>query len=104
MREFRCNFQDGGNRQDGHERIRVLSQEAGARVKQDGEDNDLLERIRKDEMFKCVADKLDDIMNPEDYIGRAPEQVDLFIKNEVMPSITQFKLGGKAELSVQDNF
>ena len=51
-------------------------------------------------MFKCVADKLDDIMNPEDYIGRAPEQVDMFIKNELIPSITQFKLGGKAELSV----
>ena len=51
-------------------------------------------------MFKCVDDKLDDIMNPDDYIGRAPEQVNLFIKNELMPSIKQFKLGGKAELSV----
>ena len=50
--------QSGGNRQDGHERIRVLSQEAGAQVKQEGKENDLLDRIRKDDTFKAVHDKL----------------------------------------------
>ena len=51
-------YQSGGNRQDGHERIRVLSQEAGAQVKQEGKENDLLDRIRKDDTFKAVHDKL----------------------------------------------
>ena len=50
--------QSGGNRQDGHERIRVLSQEAGAQVKQEGKENDLLDRIKKDDTFKAVHDKL----------------------------------------------
>ena len=46
------------------------------------------------------VDKLDDIMNPSDYIGRAPEQVERFIKSELEPVVSQFVLGGKAELSV----
>jgi len=91
----------GGNRQDGHERIRVLAQAAGNRVKQEGADNDLLERIRADDMFSCVADKLEDIMNPSDYIGRAPEQVDVFVEHELMPVLGKYATdGGKAELSV----
>ena len=91
----------GGNRQDGHERIRVLAQAAGNRVKQEGADNDLLERIRADDMFSCVADKLEDIMNPSDYIGRAPEQVDVFIEHELMPVLGKYATDrGKAELSV----
>jgi adenylosuccinate lyase len=57
--------------------------------------------LKKDDTFKAVHDKLDSIMDPKQYVGRAPEQVENFIKNEVKPAIKNFELGsGKAELSV----
>ena len=56
-------LQAGGNRQDAHEKIRVMSQEAGARVKQHGEENDLLERIKNDKFFESVWDKLGEFLN-----------------------------------------
>ncbi len=76
---------NGGDRQDLHEKIRVLSMEAGATVKQEGKPNDLMERIVADGSFGIQAEDIPAILNPERYIGRAPSQVDDFIHDEVMP-------------------
>ncbi len=75
----------GGNRQELHERLRVLSMEAGKRVKEDGAENDLIERIRDDALFAAVRDKLDDILSPKNFIGRAPSQTVAFIETEIDP-------------------
>ena len=73
----------GGSRQDAHERIRVLSHEASAMVKLEGKDNDLIERISKDEFFKPVWHELEELLRPETFVGRAPEQVEGFVNREV---------------------
>jgi adenylosuccinate lyase len=75
----------GGDRQELHELIRQHSMEAGAIVKSQGKPNDLLERIKKDPAFKAVHDKLDDMIDPLRFVGRAPEQVDEFVTEEVEP-------------------
>ncbi len=79
----------GGDRQDLHERIRVHSQATGHRVKQEGLDNDLIDRLKGDEAFHPPALKhaLDwsDLLDPMRYVGRAPEQVDRFVAEVVEP-------------------
>ncbi|CAN8030946.1 unnamed protein product, partial [Ixodes persulcatus] len=65
----------GGNRQDCHEKIRVLSHEAAAQVKEKGMPNDLVERIRADSYFAPIHARLDSLLEPSSFIGRAPEQV-----------------------------
>lgn len=67
--------QAGGDRQVCHEKIRVLSHEAGAQVKQLGLDNDLIERVRADPYFAPIMGQLDDLLDPATFTGRAPEQV-----------------------------
>uniref|UniRef100_A0A3P8V5F8 Adenylosuccinate lyase n=1 Tax=Cynoglossus semilaevis TaxID=244447 RepID=A0A3P8V5F8_CYNSE len=69
----------GGNRQDCHEKIRVLSQEAAAVVKQEGGDNDLLARVQRDPYFAPILGQLDDLLDPKTFIGRAPQQVNTFV-------------------------
>ncbi len=68
----------GVSRQEAHEKIRVLSHEAGSVVKDQGEDNDLIERIKKDSFFERILDKLPRLLDPKTFIGRAPEQVAKF--------------------------
>jgi len=80
---MRC-VQAGGDRQELHEIIRVHSMEAGAKVKT-GEENDLLERIKKDPHFDAVKDSLDAIVDPTLYIGRCPEQVKMFCSEYIDP-------------------
>ena len=75
----------GGDRQELHERIRVHSVAAADRVKRLGLDNDLVERIRRDPAFSMVAGRLDAILDGIRFVGRAPEQVDAFVKNEIIP-------------------
>lgn len=77
----------GGDRQDLHERIRVHSIEAGKRVKQEGLDNDLIDRLRADPALASVRDLLTEgeLLDPKQYIGRAPEQVDRFLERVVEP-------------------
>lgn len=77
--------QAGGNRQELHERIRVLSMESAKKVKMEGKDNDLIERIKKDDAFAAVKDHIDEIMKPSNFIGRAPEQTEEFIREEIDP-------------------
>lgn len=75
----------GGDRQELHERIRVHSHAAAARVKQEGLENDLLERLAEDPAFAAIAGRMASMLNPRNFIGRAPEQVDAFCKSVVTP-------------------
>ena len=75
----------GGDRQELHERIRVLSMEAGRNVKQEGKENNLIELIKNDEMFRAVWDKLDGILDAKNFIGRSSSQVGEFISAEIDP-------------------
>jgi adenylosuccinate lyase len=75
----------GGNRQDLHEAIRTHSMEAARKIKEDGKDNDLLERLKADPLFASVAARMDELVNPAAFIGRAPEQASEFLKNKVYP-------------------
>ena len=79
----------GGDRQDLHEKIRVLSMEAGRHVKEEGKDNNLIELIKKDKLFDAVHGKLDEILDARKFIGRAPSQVVEFIDNEVKPILKE---------------
>ena len=94
--------QAGGSRQELHERIRVLSMQAGQRVQEEGEDHNLLELIRADEMFKPVWDKLDEILDITKFIGRAPSQTEEFIANEIDPILQKHAdlLGEKGDVRV----
>lgn len=88
----------GGDRQDYHERIRVHAQAAGMRVKQQGLDNDLLDRLKADPAFRSKArgGKLDGeidwdgLMDPSRYIGRSIEQTERFIREVVEPLREQY--------------
>lgn len=80
----------GGDRQVCHEKIRVLSQEAGAQVKLHGKDNDLVDRVRNDAYFAPILDQLDDILDARTFTGRASEQVDEFIAEEVQPVLERY--------------
>lgn len=92
----------GGNRQDCHEKIRVLSQQAVEQVKRLGQPNDLLDRIRKDPYFSPIHEELDSLLDPKTFIGRAPNQVLEFLKNEVHPILNRYKtyLDSKAVVNV----
>lgn len=64
---------------------------AGAVVKSEGKPNDLLERIKQDAAFAAVHDKLDSMVDPTQFVGRAPQQVEEFIQEEIDPILEQFK-------------
>ena len=69
----------GGDRQELHEVIRRCSMEATARMKE-GESCDLLERLAAEPAFRLNGQDLEELLKPEDYIGRCPEQVDAFVE------------------------
>ncbi len=75
----------GGDRQTLHEAIRKHSVDAGARVKEHGESNDMLDRIAADPAFAAVAGQLDELIDPRLFVGRAPQQVEEFLAEEVEP-------------------
>ncbi len=92
----------GGDRQKLHEKIRVLSQEAGRAVKEEGKENDLLERIASDEMFVAVHKKLDEIVDAKKFIGRAPEQTEEFIAEAIEPILRRHAalLGAEGDVKI----
>ncbi len=92
----------GGDRQELHERIRELSMEAGRNVKEKGLDNNLLELIAADPAFNLTLEDLQKTMDPAKYVGRAPIQVDVYLKNVVNPVLEANKdiLGVTAEINV----
>ncbi|MEP3480552.1 MAG: adenylosuccinate lyase [Fuerstiella sp.] len=73
--------QAGGDRQDLHEKIRVHSQAAAAEVKQNAAANDLISRLQGDDAFRGID--LESALDARKYIGRAPEQVDAFLAEQV---------------------
>jgi adenylosuccinate lyase len=75
--------EQGGDRQDLHERIRQHAQAAAAIVKTQGGENDLLNRLRNDPAFNNV--NIDAELEPSAFIGRSPEQVDEFINEQIEP-------------------
>lgn len=92
----------GGDRQELHERIREYSVMAGKRVKDEGLDNNLCEKIVSDPMFMITEEEMNVILKPELFTGRSSEQVDEFIKTCVNPILEKYKniLNEKAELTV----
>jgi adenylosuccinate lyase len=92
----------GGDRQELHERIRILSMEAGKTVKMEGKENNLIDLIKQDEMFAPVWDKIDAILEPKNFIGRAPSQTVEFIENEINPILAKHAdwLGEKGDVRV----
>ena len=92
----------GGDRQELHEKIRELSMQAGARVKKEGKENNLLELIAEDAAFHTNFEKLQETMEPARYVGRAPLQVEKFLEEVVQPILDEDRelLGVKAEISV----
>ena len=93
----------GGDRQELHERIRVLSQEAGRNVKDRGLSNNLIDLIAADPAFGMTKEELTAHLEPSRYIGRCPEQVEEFLAQEVEPVLKKYEavLGEKeTELKV----
>ncbi len=92
----------GGDRQELHEKIRKLSMEAGANVKQEGKENNLLELIAADPSFMLTLEELKASMDPSKYVGRAPRQVDQFLKEVISPILKENEalLGVKADINV----
>ena len=92
----------GGDRQELHERIRRHSMEASRMVKQEGKSNDLIERIEADPFFKMDRAQLEEALRPENFIGRAPQQVEEFLDEYIRPILEQNRglLDWKVSLSV----
>ena len=92
----------GGNRQELHEKIRTLSMEAGKNVKVEGKDNNLLELIAEDDEFPMGLEELEATMEPARYVGRAPRQVEVYLRDVINPILESNKdiLGVTAEINV----
>lgn len=93
---------NGGNRQDLHEKIRLLSMDAGKTVKMEGKDNNLLDLIAADDAFPMTREDLEAAMEPAKYVGRAPRQVTTYLQEVVNPVLEANRelLGIKAQISV----
>ena len=85
----------GGDRQNLHEKIRVHSMAAAGRMKEEGADADLLDRIAADEAFGLTSKELDDLVDPIRFVGRAPQQVTHFLEASVRPVLE--RLRGEAD-------
>jgi len=92
----------GADRQECHEHIRVLSQEAGQVVKEHGKDNDLIARIKQHPYFEPIKNRLDEILDPSTFTGRAEQQVEQFIEEEVKPALEPYRnqLEGESTLNL----
>ncbi|WOC33343.1 MULTISPECIES: adenylosuccinate lyase [Caproicibacterium] len=80
----------GGDRQQLHERIRQHSMAASKVVKEDGGENDLLQRIAQDSLFGVTLEELQEVVKPEKYVGRAPQQTVEFLEETVAPVLAQY--------------
>ncbi len=92
----------GGDRQQLHEGLRTHSMAAAAVVKEEGGENDLVDRIAADPMFMMSKEEILAILKPENFTGRSAQQVDAFLNECIKPVLEANKsvLGEKAELSV----
>ena len=92
----------GGDRQVLHEQLRVHSQAAARVVKEEGGENDLIDRIVADPLFNLKKEEIVAILDPANFTGRAPSQVTEFLNECVNPVLEANKdiLGEHAELNV----
>ena len=92
----------GGNRQELHELIRTHSMAAGRVVKEEGKENDLVDRIAADKAFGMTKEEIESILEPKNFVGRAPEQTEEFITEVIQPILdaNQDVLGMTAEINV----
>ena len=92
----------GGDRQQLHEKLRVHSIAAAKVVKEEGGENDLIDRICADPDFQLKKEEIEAILEPKTFTGRAAKQVDEFIENEINPVLSRYQdiLGEKVSLSV----
>lgn len=92
----------GGDRQELHELIREHSMEAGKKVKVEGKPNDLVERIHADPRFNIDKERLQQVLDPVNFIGFAPIQTEEFLNNQVKPILERNKdlLGMESDLKV----
>ncbi len=80
----------GGNRQALHEALREHSHAAARRVKLEGGQNDLIDRILADPAFPLRREEIEAQMAPEKYVGRAPGQVEEFLAEEIAPLLEKY--------------
>ena len=92
----------GGDRQELHERIREHSMAAGAVVKQEGKENDLVDRIAGDPAFGLTKEEIEAILEPKNFVGRAPVQVEEFLSEYIDPILRENSalLGERVEILV----
>ena len=92
----------GGDRQEIHEVIRVHSMEASKKVKMEGKENDLIERIMNDDSLKLDKSKLKEVLDPKNFIGFAPIQTEEFVQQEIQPVLEKYAdlIGLESELKV----
>ena len=92
----------GGDRQELHERIRQHSMEAARQIKEEGKPNDLLERIERDGAFGLTKTQLDALMDPKGFTGRASQQTEEFLEEQVAPLLMEYRklLGMSDEIKV----
>lgn len=92
----------GGDRQALHEKLRVHSQAAARRVKEEGAPNDLADRLAGDPAFGVTREQIEAILQPERFTGRSEAQVEDFLREFIDPLLLENKalLGEKQELTV----
>lgn len=92
----------GGDRQELHEAIRVHSMEAGRHVKEEGKPNDLIDLIAADPKFGMTKEQIMEVMDPKNFVGRAPQQTEEFFKEYIDPILEANKddLGIHADINV----
>lgn len=92
----------GGDRQQLHEKLRVHSLAAAKVIKEDGMDNDLIDRICSDPDFNLDKHEVEEVLEPINFVGRSVSQVDEFIADVVSPILEENRdmLGEKVELKV----
>lgn len=92
----------GGDRQELHEKLREYAMQAGKKVKEEGLENDLIERVLADPDFKITAEEMDAILKPESFTGRSEQQVNEFLAECIKPILDSNKdiLNETAELTV----
>lgn len=92
----------GGNRQELHEKIREYSMMAGEQVKKYGNENNLVDLIANDDAFGMSKEEIIALLEPKNFVGRAPEQTEEFLSEVIKPILDANKdiLGVKAEINV----
>lgn len=69
----------------------MLSHQAAAVVKEEGGENDLIERVKKDKFFQPIWEELDSLLEPSTFVGRAPQQVEKFVQKDVTNALKPFQ-------------